>query len=180
MRRCVMVVLLAGFCAVSCSPPPAASSHTSSAGTTAAPASDVASASPAVPACQASAQADEALSASGALLVTAVSLSNEALTAAGRIVKQAQGLKSVSESVCGIETGNSGKSNRQTVCQAAKELDRDGGLRAQTEAENVADAAELASADDIATFKRQLDAVAHPASSGTIALLAKYCDDPLS
>ncbi|MER5664589.1 hypothetical protein [Streptomyces mirabilis] len=180
MRRFVMVVLLAGIGTASCSPTPAASSQTSSAGTTTAPASNVASASPTVPACQASAQADEALSASGALLVTAVSLSDETLTAAGRIVKQAQGLKSVSESVCGIETGNSGKPNRQTVCQASKELDRDGGLRAQTEAENAADAAELASADDIATFQRQLDAVADPASSGTITLLAEYCEDPLS
>jgi len=175
-----MVVLLAGICAAGCSPTRAASSQTSAAGTTTAPASNVASASPTVPACQASTQADEALSASGELMVTAVSLSDETLTAAGRIVKQAQGLKSVSESVCEIETGNSGKPNRQTVCQAAKELDRDGGLRAQTEAENAADAAELASADDIATFQRQLDAVADPASSGTIALLAKYCDDPLS
>ncbi|MER5927686.1 hypothetical protein [Streptomyces mirabilis] len=109
-----------------------------------------------------------------------MSLSDETLTAAGKIVKQAQGLKSVSEAVCGLETGSAGKPNRETVCHAAKELDRDGGIKAQTEAENAADEAELAQADDIATFKGQLDAVAAPASAGAIALLAKYCDDPLS
>ena len=109
-----------------------------------------------------------------------MSVSDETLTAAGQIVKQAQGLKSVSEAVCGLETDGSGKPNRDTVCRMAKELDRDGGLRAQTEAENTADAAELALADDIATFKGQLEAVADPAGSGTIALLAEYCDDLFS
>ncbi|MEU1594523.1 hypothetical protein ABZ468_17040 [Streptomyces sp. NPDC005708] len=117
---------------------------------------------------------------SGELLVTAVSLSDATLSAAGRVVKQAQDLKAVSEAVCGLETGSGGKPNRQTVCQAANELDRDGGLRAQTEAESAADAAELAMADDVATFKGQLDAVADPTSAGTIALLAQYCDGPLS
>ncbi|WOX11221.1 hypothetical protein [Streptomyces sp. N50] len=109
--------------------------------------------------------------------MTAASLSDETLTAAAKIVKQAQGLESVSEAVCGLETGSSRKPNRETTCQAAKELDRDGGLRAQTEAESAADAADLALADDIATFKEQLDAVASPASAGTIALLSEYCDD---
>ncbi|MET9830931.1 hypothetical protein ABZ078_16785 [Streptomyces sp. NPDC006385] len=107
-------------------------------------------------------------------------MSDATLSATGRIVKQAQGLKDVSEAVCGLETGSGGKPNRETVCQTAKELDRDGGLRAQTEAESAADAAKLALPDDIATFKAQLDAVAGPASAGTIALLAQYCDDPLS
>ncbi|MET8810236.1 hypothetical protein [Streptomyces sp. NPDC004546] len=179
MHRIVMVVVLAGICAAGCSSKPA-SSHTPSVGTAVSPASSVPSPSPAVPACEASAQADKALSKSGELLVTAVSLSDETLTAAGRIVKQAQDLKSVSQSVCELETGSIGKPNRETVCHAAKELYRDGDLRAQAEAENAADEAELAQADDIATFKRQLDAVASPASAGTIALLGHYCDDPLS
>ncbi|GAA5035748.1 hypothetical protein GCM10023335_81890 [Streptomyces siamensis] len=112
--------------------------------------------------------------------MTAVSLSDETLTATAKIVKQAQGLKSVSEAVCGLETSRGGKPNRETACRAAKELDREGGLRAQTEAESAADATELALTDDIATFKEQLDAVATPASTGTIALLAEYCDDAFS
>ncbi|MEU5282340.1 hypothetical protein AB0G87_38875 [Streptomyces asoensis] len=107
-----------------------------------------------------------------------MSLNDAALSAAGKIVKQAQGLKDISEAVCGLETGSSGKPNWKTVCQAAKELDRDGGLRGQTEAESAADAAELALTDDVATFKGELDAVADPTSAGTIALLAQYCDDP--
>ncbi|MFF4353292.1 hypothetical protein [Streptomyces sp. NPDC001530] len=178
MHRFVIVVLVVGICTAGCSPAP--SSHTSSAETTPAPVSSSAHPSPTVPSCEASAQADEALSKSGELLVTAVSLSDETLTAAAKIVKQAQGLESVSEAVCGLETGSSGKPNRETACQAAKELDREGGLRAQTEAESAADAAELALTDDIATFKEQLDAVATPASAGTIALLAEYCDDPFA
>ncbi|MFD8131503.1 hypothetical protein [Streptomyces mirabilis] len=130
-----------------------------------------------MPACEASAKADEALSRSGDLLVAAVSLSDAALTAAGRIVKQAQNLKMVSDSVCQIETRNGGKPNRETVCESAKELDRDGGLQAQTEAETAADAAPLASTDDVEAFKNQLSAVADPSTAGTIALRAQYCDD---
>ncbi len=109
--------------------------------------------------------------------MTAVSLSDATLTAAGKIVKQAQGLKMVSDSVRQLETGNGGKPNRETVCESAKELDRDGGLRAQTEAETAADAAPLASSDDVKAFKDQLTAVADPSTAGTVALQAQYCDD---
>jgi hypothetical protein len=111
------------------------------------------------------------------LLVTAVSLSDATLTAAGKIVKQAQGLKRVSDSVCQLETGDLGKPNRETVCESAKELDGDGGLRAQTEAETAADAAPLASSDDVKAFKDQLAAVADPSTAGIVALQAQYCDD---
>lgn len=179
MRHFATVVLVAGICSAGCSPM-LSSGDAPSAKTPVPSASRTASASPTVPACNASAQADEALSKSGALLVTAVSLSDAMLTAAGKIVKQAHGLKDVSGAVCRIETGSGSKPNRATVCQAAKELNRDGGLRAQTEAENAADAAQLTAADDVATFKSQLDAVASPTSAGTIALLGQYCDDPLS
>ncbi|GGW18196.1 hypothetical protein GCM10018980_70260 [Streptomyces capoamus] len=106
-----------------------------------------------------------------------MSLSDATLTAAGKIVKQAQGLKMVSDSVCRIETVDGGKPNRETVCESAKELDRDGGLKARTEAEATADAAPLASPDDIEAFKDKLAAVADPSSAGTVTLRAQYCDD---